>query len=77
MGGFQVRKVVIGCDPNAANLEGEIEKHLSELGYEYEAYGSDDPFHLIKASACFPQVAKQLKKHHDNQFSFWGYIGIG
>jgi len=40
-----VKKVIIGSDPNAAALKEEIKKHLSELGYEYEDYGSDDPIY--------------------------------
>ena len=40
-----MKKVIIGSDPNAAALKEEIKKHLSELGYEYEDYGSDDPIY--------------------------------
>ena len=52
-----MRKVVIGCDPNAANLKGEIKKHLSELGFEYEDYGSDDPIYANVAIKVAEAVA--------------------
>jgi ribose 5-phosphate isomerase B len=39
----QMKKVAIGCDPNASGLKEAIKKHLSELGYEWEDYGSEDP----------------------------------
>jgi ribose 5-phosphate isomerase B len=35
----------MGCDPNAAGLKQAIIKHLAELGYECENYGSDDPIY--------------------------------
>jgi hypothetical protein len=40
----QMKKIAIGCDPNASGLKEAIKKHLSELGYEWEDYGSDDRF---------------------------------
>jgi ribose 5-phosphate isomerase B len=40
-----MKKVAIGCDPNAAGLKEIIKKHLDDLGYEYEDYGSDDPIY--------------------------------
>ena len=52
-----MRKVVIGCDPNAANLKGKIKKHLSELGFEYEDYGSDDPIYANVAIKVAEAVA--------------------
>lgn len=36
-------KVAIGCDPNAAELKEVIKAHLTDLGYEWQDYGSDDP----------------------------------
>ncbi len=38
-----MQKIAIGCDPNAVGLKEAIIKHLAELGYECEDYGSDDP----------------------------------
>ncbi len=38
-----MKKIAIGCDPNAAELKEVIKKHLTDLGYEWEDYGSDDP----------------------------------
>ena len=52
-----MRKIVIGCDPNAVNLKDEIKKHLSELGYEYEDYGSDDPIYANVAIKVSEAVA--------------------
>ena len=40
-----MKKIAIGCDPNAAGLKEAIIKHLAELGYECEDYGSDDPIY--------------------------------
>jgi ribose 5-phosphate isomerase B len=52
-----VKKVIIGSDPNAAALKEEIKKHLSELGYEYEDYGSDDPIYANVAIKVAEAVA--------------------
>jgi ribose 5-phosphate isomerase B len=38
-------KIAIGCDPNATTLKELIKKHLNDLGYECEDYGSDDPIY--------------------------------
>ena len=40
-----MKKIAIGCDPNAAALKEAIKKHLTELGFEWEDYGSDDPIY--------------------------------
>ena len=52
-----MKTVVIGCDPNAENLKNEIKNELSDLGYEYEDYGSDDPFYAIVAIQVAEAVA--------------------
>jgi ribose 5-phosphate isomerase B len=33
-----MKKVAIGCDPNAAELKETIKKHLTELGYDWEDF---------------------------------------
>ncbi len=38
-------KVAIGCDPNGTELKATIKKHLNDLGYEWEDYGSNDPIY--------------------------------
>ena len=52
-----MRKVVIGCDPNAANLKDEIIGHLTELGYDCEDYGSNDPIYANVAIKAAEAVA--------------------
>jgi len=37
-----MKKVAIGADPNATGLKETIKKHLTDLGFESEDYGSDD-----------------------------------
>ncbi len=36
-----MKKIALGCDPNAAQLQEVIKKHLEDLGYEYEDCGND------------------------------------
>ena len=50
-------KIVIGCDPNAAILKETIKKHLNNLGYEWEDYGSDDPIYASVAIKVAEAVA--------------------
>jgi len=52
-----MKKIAIGCDPNAAALKNPIIKHLAELGYECEDYGSDDPIYANVAIAVAEAVA--------------------
>jgi len=52
-----MKKIAIGCDPNAAGLKEAIIKHLTELGYECEDYGSDDPIYANVAIAVAEAVA--------------------
>ena len=40
-----MKKVAIGCDPNASDHKDVIKETLTELGYEWEDYGSDDPIY--------------------------------
>jgi len=41
--------IAIGCDPNASQLKEAVKKHLRDLGYEVEDYGSDDPIYANTA----------------------------
>lgn len=52
-----MKKIAIGCDPNAAGLKEAIIKHLAGLGYECEDYGSDDPIYANVAIAVAEAVA--------------------
>jgi ribose 5-phosphate isomerase B len=52
-----MKKIAIGCDPNAAGLKEAIVKHLAELGYECEDYGSDDPVYANVAIDLAEAVA--------------------
>jgi ribose 5-phosphate isomerase B len=52
-----MKKIAIGCDPNADALKKAIIKHLAELGFECEDYGSDDPIYANVAIAVAEAVA--------------------
>ena len=52
-----MKKVAIGCDPNAADLKEVLKKHLEDLGYEYEDFGSDDPIYANVAFKVGEAVA--------------------
>jgi ribose 5-phosphate isomerase B len=68
-----MKKIAIGCDPNAAGLKQAIIKHLAELGYECEDYGSDDPIYANVAIALAEAVAAGK---HDRGILMCG-TGIG
>lgn len=68
-----MKKVAIGCDPNAADLKEIVKKELEELGYEYEDYGSDDPIYANVAIAVAEAVAAEK---HDRGILICG-TGIG
>ena len=68
-----MKKIAIGCDPNAAALKNAIIKHLAELGYECEDYGSDDPIYANVAIAVAEAVAAGK---HDRGILMCG-TGIG
>ena len=68
-----MKKIAIGCDPNAAGLKKAIIKHLAELGYECEDYGSDDPIYANVAIAVAEAVAAG---EHDRGILMCG-TGIG
>ena len=68
-----MKKVAIGCDPNAAGLKEIVKKHLEDLGYEYEDYGSDDP---IYANVAFTVAEAVAAGKHDRGILICG-TGIG
>ncbi len=68
-----MKKIAIGCDPNAAALKNAIIKHLAELGYECEDYGSEDPIYANVAIAVAEAVAAGK---HDRGILMCG-TGIG
>ena len=68
-----MKKIAIGCDPNASGLKEAIKKHLSEMGYELEDYGSDDPIYANVAIRVAEAVAAG---RHDRGILMCG-TGIG
>ncbi len=68
-----MKKVAIGCDPNASDLKESIKEHLTELGYEWEDYGSDDPVYANVAIKVAEAVAAGK---HDRGILICG-TGIG
>ena len=68
-----MKKVAIGCDPNARDLKEILKRHLKELGYEFEDYGSDDP---IYANVAFNVAEAVASGKHDRGILLCG-TGIG
>ncbi len=52
-----MKKIAIGCDPNAVELKESLKQHLTEMGYEWEDYGSDDPVYANVAITLAEAVA--------------------
>ncbi len=52
-----MKKVAIGCDPNAAELKEVIKKQLKELGHECEDFGSEDTVYANVAIKVAEAVA--------------------
>jgi ribose 5-phosphate isomerase B len=52
-----MKKVAIGCDPNASDLKKIIVNHLKDLGFEAEDYGSEDPIYANVAIKVAEAVA--------------------
>ncbi len=52
-----MKKVAIGCDPNAGELKEVIKKQLKELGHECEDFGSEDPVYANVAIKVAEAVA--------------------
>jgi ribose 5-phosphate isomerase B len=68
-----MKKIAIGCDPNAEELKAVVKQQLTDLGYEYEDYGSDDPIYANVAIKVAEQVAAGV---HDRGILICG-TGIG
>ena len=68
-----MKKIAIGCDPNAAGLKEVVKQHLTDLGYEYEDYGSDDPIYANVGFKVAEQVASGV---HERGILICG-TGIG
>jgi ribose 5-phosphate isomerase B len=68
-----MKKIAIGCDPNAAELKEVVKQQLTDLGYEYEDYGSDDPIYANVAIKVAEKVAAGI---HDRGILICG-TGIG
>ena len=68
-----MKKIAIGCDPNAAELKEVVKQHLTELGYEYEDYGSEDPIYANVGIKVAEQVASGV---HERGILICG-TGIG
>ena len=52
-----MKKIAIGCDPNAVGLKEAIIKHLADLGFECEDFGSEDPIYANVARDVAEAVA--------------------
>ncbi len=52
-----MKKIAIGCDPNAADLKKALIRHLSDSGYDLQDYGSEDPIYANVAIAVAEAVA--------------------
>ena len=57
-----MKKIAVGCDPNASDMKEAIIKHLIDLGYQTEDYGSKDPIYAAVAIKVAEAVASGL--HH-------------
>ena len=68
-----MKKVAIGCDPNAVDLKETIKSELKELGYDWEDYGSEDPVYANVAIRVAEAVAAGK---HDRGILLCG-TGIG
>lgn len=68
-----MKKIAIGCDPNAAELKQVVMEHLEELGFQYEDYGSDDTVYANVAIRVAEAVARG---DHDRGILICG-TGIG
>ena len=52
-----MKKVALGCDPNAEELKQVIKTTLEELGHEWEDFGSEDPIYANVAFDVAEAVA--------------------
>jgi len=68
-----MKPVALGADPNATGMKEVIKKQLTDIGYEYEDYGSDDPVYANVAIKVAEAVASGK---HDRGILVCG-TGIG
>lgn len=68
-----MKKVAIGCDPNASELKEVIKKHLQDLGYGWEDYGSED---TVYANVAIRVAEAVVAGKHDRGILICG-TGIG
>jgi len=68
-----VKSIAVGCDPNASALKDIIKDQISEMGYEWEDYGSDDSIYANVSIAVAEAVASGK---HDRGILVCG-TGIG
>lgn len=68
-----MKKVAIGCDPNAAGLKEVIKSYIKELGYGCDDFGSDDP---IYANVAFEVAEAVSSGTYDRGILLCG-TGIG
>ena len=68
-----MKPIALGCDPNASWLKEEIKSELTDMGYEYKDYGSDDPIYANVAIEVAEAVAAGK---HDRGIVICG-TGIG
>ena len=52
-----MKSIALGSDPNAAGLKEVLKKHLTELGYAWDDYGSDDAIYANVAIDVAEAVA--------------------
>ena len=52
-----MKKISIGCDPNAADLKKILITYIEELGYSCDDFGSDDPIYANVAIEVAEAVA--------------------
>lgn len=52
-----MKSIALGSDPNAVGLKEVLKKHLTELGYAWDDYGSDDAIYANVAIDVAEAVA--------------------
>lgn len=57
-----MKKIAIGCDPNASELKNLLIQHLNHIGYECDDFGSDDPIYANVAISVAKAVASGKHK---------------
>jgi len=68
-----MKKIAIGCDPNASGLKEIIIQCITEAGHSHEDFGSDDP---IYANVAFDVAEAVASKKFDRGILLCG-TGVG